>query len=139
MEQLENTSAPRFAEGATLIETLDLNPLKTIDYASGQKLVSDRLKLVFEMFMPKLEFIPVVFSDKKDILTFYKFTPPLYEHCIPAYRIDNTVSRITFLNGPPPVIFTTKPQKNTYSAIVHLSVAESVLRRRILGLRFTKL
>jgi hypothetical protein len=63
--------------------------------------------------------------------------------CIPlkdtVFRNDGIVKRIFLGNDFPPVIFKVKSPRGVVSDIVHISVAESLLRRKYLGLKLTRI
>ena len=95
------------------------------------------------MFMPTYEFdsVPVVFlsADRVDLAVYWKFDPPVFECFDAAYRNDGFISLIKFKGNKQPLIFTAVSPKGMRSIVIHMAVAESALRRSILGLKLTKL
>jgi hypothetical protein len=142
MEALENMYLPIAPKGenAEVVKTSDIDRFSEIDYDSRNELISDRLKLLFEQYMPKYNFQPVVYLDveKKEQAVFWRFKPAVYEDYQAVFRNDGIVSSITFPNNDAPIMFTARSQKGVRSIVVRMAVAESTLRRCILGLKFTK-
>ena len=142
MEALGSTFLPAAPKGedAEFIQTSNLERFNEIDYDSRSELISDRLKLLFERYMPKYDFQPVVYLDieKQEQAVFWRFRPPLYEDYQAVYRNDGIVSQITFPDNNAPIMFSTRSPKGVRSIVVRMAVAESTLRRCILGLKFTK-
>ena len=143
MEALENALLPIIPKGesAEVVQSSDLGRFSDIDYDARNELISDRLKLLMERYMTKYDFRPVVYLDreKEDQIVFWRFRPPLYEDYQAAYRKDGVVSHISFTNSNAPIVFTTRSPKGVRSIVVRMAVAESVLRRCILGVKFTKI
>jgi hypothetical protein len=143
MEALENTFLPTVPKGenAEVVKASDLSRFNEIDYDSRNELISDKLKLLIEQYMPKYDFQPVVYLDveKKEQVVFWRFRPPVYEDYQAVYRNDGIVSHIDFHNNNAPIMFTTRSPKGVRSIAVRMAVAESTLRRCILGLKFTKI
>lgn len=143
MEPLENTVLPAVPKGdkAEVVKAADVGRFGEIDYDARHELISDRLKMLIERYMPRYDFQPVVFLDmeKEEQAVFWRFSPPLYADCQTTFRNDGIVSHISCNNSDAPVIFTVRSPKGVRSIIVKLPVAESVLRRCIFGLEFTKL
>jgi hypothetical protein len=132
-------SAPK-GENAEVVGAADLDRFGEVDYDSRNELISDRLKLLMERFMPKYDFRPVVFLDieKQEQLVFWRFRPPLYENYQVTFRNDGLVSHITFPDNNAPIVFTARSPRGVRSIVVRMAVAESTLRRCILGLKFNK-
>lgn len=107
--------------------------MELIDYIAEENLISDRLKNLIEMYLPKLEYESV----KKDKKTFWKFNPPVYEGCSVEYN-NGTISKILFISNTIPLAFTICSPEKKY-VMVRLAMAESILRRGILGLKFTRM
>lgn len=122
-----------------------ISSLEKFDYLAAEALVSDRLKLLLEQYLLDSEWQPCAFVEpsKKAQKTFW-FLPPL------PYLPE----QITFApNGTPysihineddfskksPGIFRIPNPKGTPFVIVHLSVAESILRRGFCGLELVRL
>ncbi|MCL2151761.1 MAG: hypothetical protein FWH57_02200 [Oscillospiraceae bacterium] len=143
MEPPEKTLLPAAPKGddAGVVKTVDVNRFEEIDYDSRNELVSDRLKMLLEQYMTRYNFQPVVYLDfeKKEQVVFWRFKPPIYEEFKADFRNDGIISRIAFNNNDAPLIFTARSPKGIRSIVVRMAVAESALRRCILGLKFTKI
>lgn len=141
MEAVGNVLLPSIRKGAEVVITSDLSRFCEIDYDARSELISERLKLLMELYMPKYEFEPVVYLEpvKDDQLIFWRFQPMYYADYQAVYRNDGIVSHITFLDDCTPIVFTVRSPKGVRSIAVRMAVAESVLRRSILGLKFTKI
>ena len=131
--------APK-GEGSEVVVTTNLGRFSEIDYDARSELISDRLKLLMEMYLPKYDFVPVVYLDtaKNEQMVFWRFRPPQYDDFEADFRNDGIVSRITFNDDRYPIAFTARSPKGKRSIVVRLAVAESALRRCILGLKFTR-
>jgi hypothetical protein len=142
MEPLGNVFLPatKKREGVEVVLTSNINRFNDIDYDMSCGLISERLKLVLEMFLLQYHFEPVVYLDmsSKENINFFRFNPPEYEGCITTFRNDGIVSRIIFTDADVPLMFTVRSPKGVRSIIMKIAVAESILRRRILGVEFTK-
>jgi hypothetical protein len=142
MEQLGNVLLPSVPKGenAEVILASNLSRFNEIDYDARSELISERLKLLMTLYMPKYEFNPVVYLDnaKEEQMIFWRFRPPLYTDYQGKYRNDGILSHIVFNNDRLPIVFTARSPKGVRSIVVRMAVAESVLRRCILGLKFTK-
>jgi len=143
MEPLGNAllpAAPK-GEGSAVVKASDLSRFCEIDYDSRSELISDRLKLLMERYMPKYDFQPVVFLDveKKEQSVFWRFRPPSYAEFEATFRSDGIISQITFHNNDAPIVFTARSPRGARSIAVRMAVAESTLRRCILGVKFTKI
>jgi len=142
METLGNVLLPAAPKGddAAVVKAHDLERFSEIDYDSRSELISDRLKMLIERYMPKYDFQPVVYLDieKQEQVVFWRFRPPVYAKFEADYRNDGIVSQISFPDNNAPIIFTARSPKGTRSIVVRMAVAESTLRRCILGLKFTK-
>jgi len=132
--------APK-GDGAEVVKATALERFREIDYDSRSELVSDRLKLLLERYLPRYDFKPVVYLDfeKKEQTVFWRFRPPCYDKYQASYRNDGIVSRFSFLDSNAPIVFTARSPKGVRSIVVRMAVAESALRRCILGLKFTKI
>lgn len=138
----EESAAP---EDPSVRAMIDLSLLDKFDYLAIEHLFSDPLKQVIEQYLPEQLWRPCVFihPQKKEQKTFW-FLPPL------PYQ----PKQVTFAsNGLPaaiavepqdfckkaPGIFRIRSPKGSVSIVVHLSIAESILRRGICGLELVKL
>ena len=114
-----------------------------IDYDEKRGLISDRLKILIKMCMPFYEFdsVPFVFmsEDRAKTALYWKFDAPVFERFNAAYRNDGMISHIKLNDNKTPLIFTAISPEGMRSMVVHLAVAESALRRSILGIKFTRL
>jgi len=143
MEALGNILLPSAPKGeeAVVVQASDLSRFDEIDYDARSELISDRLKMLMERYMPRYDFQPVVYLDieKQEQLVFWRFRPPAYGDYEATYRNDGIISHIVFPNNDAPIVFTARSPRGTRSIVVRMAVAESTLRRCILGLKFTKL
>ena len=143
MEPPEKTILPTVPKGddAEIVKALDVNRFEEIDYDSRNELISDRLKMLLEQYLTRYNFQPVVYLDfeKKEQIVFWRFKPPVYEDFQAAFRNDGIISHIAFNSNEAPLIFTARSPKGVRSIAVRMAVAESALRRCILGLRFTQI
>jgi len=143
MEALGNILLPAAPKGedAAVVRTTDLGRFSEVDYDSRSELISDRLKFLMEKYMPKYDFQPVVYLDveKQEQSVFWRFRPPTYGDYEATYRNDGIIMHISFPNNDAPIVFTARSPKGVRSIVVRMAVAESTLRRCILGLKFTKL
>ena len=132
-------AAPK-GEGSEVVVASGLSRFCDIDYDDRSELISDRLKLLMEMYMPKYDFQPVVYLDtsKGEQMVFWRFRPPAYDGYEADYKNDGVVSHISFMGDRYPIVFTARSPKGVRSIVVRLAVAESALRRCILGLKFTR-
>ena len=133
-------AAPK-SDSKNAINSSDLDRFANVDYDMRSELISDRLMLLMEMYLPKYEFDSVVYFDaaKKENLIFWRFTPPHYADYRADFRNDGIVSRIVPTEKHMPVVFTARSPKGKRSVVVSLAVAESALRRGIFGVKFTKI
>ena len=143
MEPLGNTMLPTAPKGenAEVVVSSNLSRFSDIDYDARSELISDRLKLLMERYLTKYDFKPVVYLDreKEEQAVFWRFRPPLYEDYQAIFRSDGIVSHIAFPNNNAPIAFTARSPKGVRSIAVRMAVAESALRRGILGVQFTKI
>ena len=142
MEPVGNVLLPmaKKGESADVILTSDLSRFDEIDFDERSELISDRLKLLMEMYLPRYDFQPVVYLDntKDEQMVFWRFRPPVYTDFQAEFRSDGIVSSIMFPNTNAPIAFTARSPKGKRSIVVRMAVAESTLRRGILGVKFTK-
>jgi len=133
-------AAPK-GEEAEVVLASDLSRFSEIDYDLRSDLISERLKLLLEQYMPEYDFVPVVYFDKakEEQLIFWRFSPELYTDYQATYKKDGALSHISFTNDQTPIIFTARSPRGVRSIVVRMAVVESALRRSILGLKFTKL
>ena len=143
MEEQGNTPLPAAPKGenAEVVKASDLNRFCETDYDARNALISDRLKLLIEKFMPRYDFQPVVYldSEKEEQAVFWRFKPPVYEKFKATFRNDGIISHISFTSDNAPIIFSARSPKGVRSIVVRMAVAESTLRRCILGLKFTQI
>lgn len=139
IEPLDGARLPSVKE--EVVKITDIRQLRGIDYDARNELISDRLKLLMGLYVPKHEFAPVVFldTDKSEQSIFWRFRPEIYSNYQAIYRNDGIVSHISFPDTGAPIAFTAKSPKGIRSIVVRLAVAESILRRGILGLKLTNL
>ena len=142
MEPMDGILLPAASksEKAEVIVASALSRFYEIDYDARSNLISERLKLIMERYMPKYDFKPVVYVDspKNEQLVFWRFKPAPYDDCLADFRSDGIVSRISFPEKLGPLVFTIWSHKGVHSIVVRLAVAESILRRCIFGVKFTR-
>jgi len=142
MEPVDGILLPQASKSdeAEVIATSDLNRFSAIDYDLRSNLISERLKLVMEQYLPKYDFQPVVYVDspKNELMIFWRFKPAYYEDCQADFKGNGTVSHLSFPEKIGPLVFTVRSHKGVPSTVVRLAVAESILRRCIFGVRFTR-
>ena len=142
MEQSGNVLIPVVDDDMELIETSDIDRFADIDYDARSKLVSERLKLLLEKYLPNNEFDPIFIIESQDkMLVYWKFMPPVFDEFDAQYRNDGLISHISFSPDVEklPIAFTAISPKGVKSIVVRMAVAESALRRGILGVKFTKI
>jgi hypothetical protein len=111
----------------------DEENMGAIDFYADEYLVSDRLKNLFEQYLPKLEYKQVV----KNNIVFWKLHLPTCESCTVNFE-NEAITNISFSDNKLHLAFTVNfPGKNYL--IINLAVAESILRRGILGLKLTRI
>ena len=146
LKQLGTVSIPREKKhelGESSVRVMEnVASLRKFDYIAAESLVSDRVKLLLEQYLPEQEWQPCAFVDPQEQETFW-FLPPI------SYVPED----ISFTNGLPcsvtindedfaeksSGIFYIPNPKGTPFVIVHLSVAESILRRGFCGLILERL
>ena len=103
--------------------------------------ISDNLKQLIELYLPEYDFQPVIFKDsvKPDMIALWKFSPEIYSDCKATYRNDGIVSHLMPADIDMPIAFTTKSDRGVSSIVVHLAIAESIYRRGMLGVKFTRI
>lgn len=129
-------------EEAVICKVGDISPLDKIDYIADKNLISDRLKSIFEFYLPKHKWTPYAFIDtsRSAEKTFWKLTPEMYAFTDSKFRADGFISGLFIAPGEyPPAVFGVKSPKGIISSVVHISVAESILRRKFLGVRLCPL
>jgi len=143
MESLENVALPPVPKGDTseVILMPDLNNCIEADYDARNEIISGQLKLLMEMYMPYNFSEPIIFlkEDRTSHAEFWRFKPPLFENYEAMYNNGGIVSHISFSNSRVPLIFTAKSPKGIRTVVVDTSVVNSILRRCITGLKFTKI
>lgn len=132
--------APK-GENPEVVLASDLGRFGEVDYDLRHELISNRLKMVIEHYLPRFDFQPLVYLDieKQEQAVFWRFRPIQYTDYQATFRNDGIISGISFPNNYAPVIFTARSPRGVRSIVVRIAVAESVLRRCILGVKFTKL
>ena len=148
LKQLGTVSIPREKKrepGESSVRVMEnIASLRNFDYIAAESLVSDRVKLLLEQYLPEQEWQTCAFVDpqKQEQETFW-FLPPI------SYVPED----ISFANGLPcsvtindedfaeksSGIFYIPNPKGTPFVIVHLSVAERILRRGFFGLILERL
>ena len=143
MEPVDGILLPAASKSdeAEVIATSDLSRFSEIDYDTRSNLISERLKLVIERYLPKYDFQPVVYVDspRNELMVFWRFKPAYFDGFQADFRSNGIVSSISFPEEIGPLIFTARSRKSAQSTIVRLAVAESILRRCIFGVKFTRI
>ena len=123
----------------------DLLFISKYDYIASEQLISDRLKQLIEQYLPEQLWQPCVFVDpkKKEQLTFW-FLPNLPYVPRKVVTASNGIPAAVYIDEQDfskksPGIFRIRSTKGTVFLIVHLSIAESILRRGICGLELVRL
>lgn len=123
----------------------NLSSLDKFDYIASEQLISSQLKQLIEQYLPEQTWRPCVFihMEKKEQKTFW-FLPAL--PYIPKQTIteSNGIPAAVYVDDKDfaqksPGIFCIRNPRGTNFLIVHLSVAESILRRGICGLELVRL
>ena len=122
-----------------IIVNRDIN-FDECDYDIKNNIISDRFKNLIEMYLPKYQFLPIIFlSEDRSIQSIYwKFEPINFENLEAKFRNDGKVSHIKFKTNKMPIAFSIISKRGVKSIVVKLPIAESALRRGILGLKFTE-
>ena len=160
-------------EESELYKTSKISDLKGIDFIEKDFLISDRLKQLFEKYLPYNKWKMRVFADigkaqkglmkrgtgnaanttKRDNLSgvcegaqavFWKLAAEEYLPSEPSSFDKNGVLLELLINemlDTPifKVILPENTKSKSFSIVVHLSVAESILRRKYLGVNLTRL
>lgn len=136
---------PAFDPEISIRPSNDITALEKFDFIASETLVSDRLKLLLEQYLPEQKWKPCVFIDQKRTLqkTFW-FLPPL--PYMPQLIKTSSAGIPAEIHVPEqdfakksPGIFCIRGRKGPRFLIVHLSIAESILRRGICGLELVPL
>ena len=146
LEQIDHVSINSIKVGETknsvLYKSNEISKLLKFDYIHKGSLVSERVKQLFESYLPHNRWVMNGYVDTEngDTLVFWKMG--LFE-CIPlqgsVFRNDGIVKMISLSDDSLPVVFKVRSPRGVISDIVHISVAESLLRRKYLGLKLTRL
>lgn len=128
-------------EDTEVIITYNVSRFREVDYDERSRLISDRFKLLIELYTLKSDYESVVYLDteKQEQAVFWRFSPALYENYQAIYKNNGIISHISFNDNDAPIMFTAKSPRGVRSVIVSMAVAESALRRGILGVKFTKI
>lgn len=123
----------------------NLSSMSKYDYIASGQLISDQLKQLIEQYLPEQLWRPCVFVDpkKKEQITFW-FLPDLPYVPKQVVIASNGIPAAVYIDEQDfaeksPGIFRIRNPKGTVFLIVHLSVAESILRRGICGLELVRL
>ncbi|MCL2152159.1 MAG: hypothetical protein FWH57_04240 [Oscillospiraceae bacterium] len=129
-------------KNAVLYKTSEISKLLKIDYIYKGSLVSDRLKQLFERYLPQNKWIMNGYVDIESGIQEVFWQMDLFEYIQlkdAVFRNDGIVKKLSLSEDFPPVIFKVKSPRGVISDIVHISVAESLLRRKYYGLKLTRL
>ncbi len=123
----------------------DTSVLEKFDYLSTDALVSDRLKLLFEQYLWGYDWRPCAFvsltSQKQQTFWFLPqiaYTPEQIETDSAGIPCSLHIKEADFAQKSPGIFRICSPRNDPF-IIVHLSVAESMLRRGICGLELERL
>ena len=123
----------------------DVSVLGKFDFIASEMLVSDRFKQLLEQYLMEQPWRPCVFIEppKKAQTTFW-FLPPLPYSPSRVSTMPSGLPSAVYVEREDfarksPGIFRIRSPKGVYSMVVHLSVAESILRRGICGLELARL
>ena len=146
LEQIDYVSINAVKTGKTsnvvLLASGENSKLLKFDYIHKGSLVSDRVKQLFEKYLLNNIWTMISYIDIEKGIKEAFWQMKLYECIQPeeiVFRNDGIVKEISFGDDSPPVIFKVKSSRGVVSDIVHISVAESLLRRKYLGLKLTRL
>ena len=146
LEQFENISISAVktseAKNAVLYKTCEINKLSRFDYIHKGSLISDRVKQLFERYLPQNKWTMTGYVDIEKGAQEIFWQMNLFKY-IPlkdtVFRNDGIIKMISIGDDAPPVIFKVTSPKGVVSDIVHISVAESLLRRKYLRLKLTRI
>ena len=146
LEQIDYATVSAVKAGETrnavLLESGDTSKLVKFDYIHKGSLVSERVKQLFELFLPNNKWVLNGYVDVEKGIQVVFWQMRLFE-CTQTkgtvFRNDGIVKEISLCEDPLPVIFKVRSPRGVVSDIVHISVAESLLRRKYLGLKLTRL
>ena len=123
----------------------DIPSLQKFDYIAGEHLISDRLKQLMEQYLPEQLWRPCVFVDTQTVeqITFW-FVPSLPYVPKKVVAASNGIPAAVYIDAQvvaekAPGILHIQGAKGMSFLVVHLSVAESILRRGICGLKLLRL
>jgi len=146
LEQIDYFSINAVKTGETktavLLKSSDIGELLKFDYIHKGSLISDRVKLLFEKYLPYNKWIMNGYVDIEKGTQAVFWQMKLFEYIQlegTVFRNDGIVRKISLVDSSTPVIFKVKSPRGVVSDIVHVSVAESLLRRKYLGLKLTRL
>ncbi len=132
-KEIHHPSADAFAE------------LDRFDYIANEHLLSERLKDLIEQYLPEQFWRPCVFVDlkRKEQKTFW-FLPTLPYAPKRVDMAPNGIPDAIYIEAcdfakSSPGIFCVRNRNGASFLIVHLSVAESILRRGICGLKLERI
>lgn len=122
-----------------------VSSLDKFDYIAVEHLISDPFKQLLEQYLLGQPWRPCVFVEplKKAQKAFW-FLPPLPYLPDRVVFASNGMPAAVYINeqdfaGKSPGIFRIRGPKGTVYIIMHLSIAESILRRGICGLALERL
>lgn len=123
-------------EEATICKVNDVKPFHSIDYIKKGNLVSNRLKELLELYQQKEIFRPYIFVnlDAQEEKTFWYWKVAEYQPKVFQCGIDGYVEKLEVYEDRVPRMFQVHSERGVVSTIIHLSIAESILRRGYLGL-----
>ena len=141
MESPEHTSLPLASRDSIITISDKLDYINEIDYDERNSIISDRLKSLIQMYIPSMEFDPVVFASTDGIINaqFWSFIPPKHDDIETIYKGNGLITHIKLIGDKRPLVFSAISPRGNRSVVVQMAIVESAYRRSILGVRFTKL
>lgn len=131
-----------FAENqeAVIYKVKDIAEFKQLDYIKTFHLISDRVKILLELYLPTRDWRGLVFiNDKSEQAVFWYLDLNVYENWKTEINREGQTSIIDHLGEIFPRICKIKLNDGSKEILVHLSIAESIIRRGYLGVEFIKL
>lgn len=123
---------------AVICKVEGTEPLQGIDFLESENIISERLKLRWEAFLPRRTWKPYVFVDmeKKKQEIFWNLELKKYVPEQAFWNGDGTLSRVVFQEKKIPRICNVAAKKGERVILLDLSVLESMLRREIRGVKW---
>lgn len=123
----------------------NISSLEKFDYLAAEALFSDRIKLLLEQYLIEQDWRPCVFVEpaKQKQKTFWSLPSLTYSPDNVVFASNGipcsiTISENDFAKTSSGIFYIPNP-KGAPFVIVHISIAESILRRGFCGLEFKRL